>query len=232
MQTRPRHPQSHDRRTREFVCHRLSSAAFTLVETLLVVALVALVAGTAVALLSGTQEKADKQLIQTECATIRRAVLQFRADLGQSPQHLAELLQSPNPSDTLGGWWWRSSSDKLPTALYSYDPATRRGWNGPYLKIDTLSDADQSAIEKRLVTSGSYAVTSADPAAGKRLAAMLSRYATYPQKYRNNDPAQPVSHYQLDASESSELAVRFVVDPLAPPDEAVVVARLKLGVEP
>jgi type II secretory pathway pseudopilin PulG len=210
----------------------LTTGAFTLLETLLVVALLALVAGTAVALLSGTREKADEQLIQTECAEIRRAILQFRADLGQSPQRLAELLQSPNPGNALGGWWWRSAGDRLATTLHSHDPATRRGWNGPYLKADALSDANQSGAEKRLISTGIYAVTAADPTSGERLAVMLSRYATYPQRYQNDDASRPVSHYQLDASDSSELAVRFVADPLAAPDEAVVVARLKLGVEP
>jgi prepilin-type N-terminal cleavage/methylation domain-containing protein len=82
---------------------RSRGRGFTLVELVMVVAMVALVAGMAVVAASGIGEKADTQVAQAECAEIRKACLRFAADMGEPPRALAELLQSPDPSDTLGG---------------------------------------------------------------------------------------------------------------------------------
>lgn len=196
---------------------------------LLVVAILAVVAGAAVVLSSGAVEQTDQQMIQAECAAIRTAALAFRADMGDAPQRIAELLQSPDPTDRRGGWWWRAEDDKPPQALYSYDPATRRGWNGPYLRADHVSAADDETVEARLTGSATHEESVAAPSSGRRLAILLSRYTTFPQK---TDGDRLVSHYQFDTAEAHELAVRFVRDPLVSPGGEQVISRVGLGVEP
>jgi len=210
-------------------CRRaLRAAAFTLTEMLIVVGVVAIVAGAVVMLSTGAVERADEQMVRAELAEVRKAVLEFRSDVGEAPRLIAELLQSPDPSDARGGWWWRTD-DTPPEALYAFDPATRRGWAGPYLHADDVSADDDETAEARLVGAVTYEESVAVPSAGRRLTILLSRYTTFPQKTGGD---RLVSHYQFDAADAGELAVRFVRDPLAPPGSEQVVVRLGLGIEP
>jgi prepilin-type N-terminal cleavage/methylation domain-containing protein len=203
-------------------------AAMTLMELLAVVAILALVAGMATIFFGGVGQRADEQLATAECAEIRSAVQRFAADMGEPPRLLAELLQSPDPADSMGGWWWRT--DGTPTPAYrAFDPATRRGWNGPYLQSVCVSGSSQSTCEARLKSNGQYEQFEANPESGKRLAILRSKYASYPQATCNGRLA---SHYQLDLTKPDDLAVRFVRDPAAPPAQAGVVAQLCTGVKP
>ncbi len=195
---------------------------------LVVVALLGIVAGTVVMITSGVSQRTDDQMVQAECAEIRKAVHRFRADMGEPPRFLAELMQPPDPADASGGWWWRTNGTPA-SSLRSFDPATRRGWSGPYLQSDLASPATQETAEYRLVGAATYEQATSALATGKRLAVLLSRYTTYPQQ---QDGARMVSHYQLDFSDPNEAALRFIKDPLATPGQAQVVARLGLGLQP
>ncbi|MCX7804146.1 MAG: prepilin-type N-terminal cleavage/methylation domain-containing protein [Planctomycetota bacterium] len=201
---------------------------FTLVELLAVVAIVAIVAGIAVILTGEICERTDRQAVLAELAGIRKAFLRFAADMGEPPRYLAELMQSPDPSDPLGGWWWRTDGTPAPR-LRSYDPATRKGWNGPYVKAEAVSEAAQEAAEARLVAPATYERAESNAGSGKRLSILLSDCGTWPQK---TDGTRLVSHYQLDYSDPEEIFVRFIADPLAPAGEARAIARLGLGVKP
>lgn len=191
---------------------------------LVVVAILGVMFGIAVMMTSGVSPRTDDQMIQAECAEIRKAAHRFRADMGEPPRFLAELMQSPDP---VGGWWW---TDNAPSpSLRTYDPITRRGWNGPYLQSDFASVATQATIESRLVGTTTYERATSVLATGKRLTVLLSRYTTYPQQ---QDGSTLVSHYQLDFSDPNEIAVRFVKDPLAAADQIQIVTRLGLGLQP
>jgi prepilin-type N-terminal cleavage/methylation domain-containing protein len=204
------------------------SRGFTLAELVIVVAIMALVAGIVIMAVGGVGRNADAQLAQAECAEIRRAALRFAADMGQPPRCVAELLQSPDPSDALGGWWWRTDGTPAP-GLRSFDPATGRGWSGPYLHSEFVSSGEGQASEARLMTASAAQTAASDNAAGRRLAVLLSAYPTHPQK---TVEGRTLSHYQMDAGDPAELFVRFVHDPSVPVGETVVVARLGLGMTP
>lgn len=63
-----------------------SGAGFTLLELLIVVAILALVAGVVVMSLEGTQDQAAQQLGQSEILEIKKAILQFKQDTGWLPK--------------------------------------------------------------------------------------------------------------------------------------------------
>ena len=117
--------------------------AFTVLELLVVVAILAALAGIAVSAVDRGQERSSADLVTTELGRIAEAVRQFRSDVGRSPKLLAELMQSPTNTDTLGGWWWPGAQLPVPPL---YDPAIRRGWNGPYLQAEfrSFKDSDSS----------------------------------------------------------------------------------------
>ncbi len=212
---------------------------------LVVIAIMAVVAGGVVWLSGGARGAAEEKAIQAELATIRKACLQFKADMGEPPQYLAELMQSPDPADSPGGWWWREPSSRPDARLCKFDPATGRGWNGPYIKaefVSTDTDADAGddpdrATELRLETAASYVPSghTSPPvvsSVGKRLAILVSDFQGGQKRYPG-DARRLLSHYQLDLTRSDETFVRFVEydqgsDPLAPAS-ARKVAGLGLG---
>lgn len=200
---------------------------FTLVEMVVVVAILGVVAGIVVYLVAGAQDSAETKALQAELSEIRKASQRFAADMGEPPRYLAELMQSPEPADSLGGWWWRTDGTPAPR-LRSFDPAVARGWNGPYIKSEAVSSGTQEATESRLKTASTYESAASSKPQGKRLSILLSDYS----KGQKKDGARLASHYQLDFTDSNEIFVRFVQDPLSPPESAIVVARLGLGVRP
>jgi prepilin-type N-terminal cleavage/methylation domain-containing protein len=201
---------------------------FTLVELLVTIAILSVVAGMAVYLVSGVQNSGETQAVQAELVTIRKACLRFKADMGEPPRYLAELLQSPSSSNGLGGWWWRT--DGTPAArLRSFDPVVGRGWNGPYLCAELTSAAAEEASESRTNAGGVMESISSDNSAGKHLTLLRSEYGCHPQK---KDGDKTLSHFQLDFSVADRISVRFLHDPLQTPCESNVVARLDLGLKP
>ncbi len=207
--------------------HRTSG--FTLLEMLLVVAILAAAAGIVVVAASGARQTAEREAVGVELVRIREACRRFVVDMGEPPQFLAELMQSPDGTDGLGGWWWRGTSDMPRDTLRSFDPATGRGWNGPYVLPEETGEDGAETSEARLVSASTYDKQESSDAAGRRLAMLRSDFGTYGQK---ESGGRFLSHYQLDASNSGELAVRFIEDPSVAADETVVVARLGLGVAP
>lgn len=206
---------------------------FSLIEMLLVVAIMSVVAGAVMMVFSGgTIEQADRQLIMTDCAAIRDAAMRFQHDMGEPPKFIAELLQSPDPDEAGGGWWWREVQP--PARFFSYDPAIRRGWSGPYLAADNTvtSSAETGEDGWKTMTRESGV---ADSAAGGRLTILASRHSSYPQRFVEDPHRRTrtfVSHYQFDVSDGGEPVVRFVADPLVSPGSEHIICRLALGIEP
>ncbi len=225
----------------------MSKRAFTLIELMIVMAVIAVISGMIVVQLQGIGRASDEKLVVAELATIREAALRFKHDMGQPPQFIAELLQSPDPSniDGMGGWWWRSNGNHpvpnaqlpaLPNAsLYEYDPAIDRGWNGPYLQRELLSDIENKLREVRenpASASNSQGTIESDNTASppKKMAILKSDYNSFPQVVTTSDE-RIVSHYQFVFDDSSgEIVVRFLNDPAV--TNPRVVAKINLGITP
>jgi hypothetical protein len=160
--------------------------------------------------------------------------------MGEAPQFIAELLQAPDPADSnFGGWWWRKNSGhtgaistlpNLPLArLYTFDKATGRGWNGPYLQIEFVSKTGEETRETHIDTSGTAITINSDTTnADKQLITFLkAQYNTITQA---SDTGRFVSHYQFDFSDPNEIKLRFLSDPIAGTVE--VLKEIGLGIKP
>jgi general secretion pathway protein G len=71
---------------------RLERAGFTLVEILLVVAILGILAAIVVIKTTGQAEKARRQATWTQIAALKTAVAQFEMEVGRLPKDLQELV--------------------------------------------------------------------------------------------------------------------------------------------
>ncbi|MCO5172520.1 MAG: type II secretion system GspH family protein [Planctomycetes bacterium] len=130
-------------------------AGFTLLELLVVVAILATIAGGVIATLGGVEEEAGRDLTRHQLAELKRAVLRFRADTGhlpkQGPFDLAQGQGGPAGGSGVAGlrdgetatWFYSPANlDQLlrepvradgTPVLPPWVPDRRRGWRGPYL---------------------------------------------------------------------------------------------------
>lgn len=148
-------------------------AGFTLMELLVVIALLGILAGVATMAYEGVQDEGRDDVTRFEMAQIREALLQFRRDTGEFPCRVYRNgVYSPDsagisrlnftglPATSLADYqtWCRNGSvgqqdDALSLLLkFPYDdtdtafmgllwnPDTKRGWNGPYVKDTGLAD--------------------------------------------------------------------------------------------
>lgn len=119
---------------------------FTLLELIVVVAILAMVAGGAALSLAGVQEQAGVDVCQAELAAIRDAVRRFKADTGFLPRQGPFDLVSRGgavPDPTEGAAWFDAPANLSQLyanplqgtghALETWSPTRRRGWHGPYL---------------------------------------------------------------------------------------------------
>lgn len=103
-----RSTQRQSRRTR-----RAAQAGFTLVELLLVLVILALIAGLVLPSIIGQAEGAKARSAASQISRLSMAVESFYLDTGNTPQSLEDLVENP------GG---------------------AAGWNGPYVKKQLLKD--------------------------------------------------------------------------------------------
>lgn len=128
--------------------HHFTRAAFTLLELLVVVAILAVLAGTAIMALNDTQAQVEADVAQTEMLELKQAILRFQRDTGWLPKQGPFNLDSrpggfaPLPAGASEAWFdspanfWQLYENPLGGTghpLETWNPATRRGWNGPYL---------------------------------------------------------------------------------------------------
>ncbi|MES2502472.1 MAG: prepilin-type N-terminal cleavage/methylation domain-containing protein [Pseudomonadota bacterium] len=97
------------------------SQGFTLLELLVVVALLGLISAAAVIGLDGVEKDAALQITKTEMIEIRKALRQFKQDVGRFPD-------TTHPAD-----FSQVTSGSLPDGLVTFSVDTARGWRGPYL---------------------------------------------------------------------------------------------------
>jgi type II secretion system protein G len=90
------------------------AGGFTLLEALMVVAILATIAALVLPMLDDTQEGAFQDAARHELAAFRDACLHFKADARREPASFAELVT-------------------LPASLAAWDKDLQRGWRGPYL---------------------------------------------------------------------------------------------------
>lgn len=123
--------------------------AFTLLEMVLVVAIMATIAGTVVALTGDLQDTVSLDLRLHEMTAIREALLRFHADTGYFPgEGPFDLDTRPGGFVPLGArppqWHdcaanvWQLAQNPLEGTshpLRVWDPDRRRGWHGPYLAM-------------------------------------------------------------------------------------------------
>ena len=140
------------------------SRAFTLVELLLVVFILAAVAATTASLATQADEQFRFDDTRARREEVRRAILGdpllkangqpvvsgFAADVGRAPVSLRELL---DPA--------------LPPPAWSFDPVAQQwaGWRGPYLRGDTIVDPSDPIDGQRRVYRDGWANLGPDPAA-------------------------------------------------------------------
>ena len=102
---------------------RTAQGGFSLIEILIVVALIATIAGVVANQVFGGQDRAKVKIAQSQLASLAGKVEQFEMDTGSLPNSLNDLVT-------------QSGSTK--------------GWLGPYSKESELKDPWNTAIEMRV----------------------------------------------------------------------------------
>ena len=139
------------------IFNKKNEAGFTLLELLIVVAVLVILAGGAMLVLGGVETDAAWQVSSTEMLEVKNALLRFRADTGflprQGPFELATLAGGPCSSGAVNGQaslptgksraWFCSPVNFYPLytnslagtghPLEAWQPDTGRGFRGPYL---------------------------------------------------------------------------------------------------
>ena len=132
---------------------------FTLLELLIVAAILVAIAGIGISNLSGVTDRANDGLVLAEMQTIAKAIRQFKQDTGYYPKtgpfnledksggrvEYDNLPDEAGSSNTVKERWFNSPanfyqllSTESPLAgtnhqLKKWNPETGRGWRGPYL---------------------------------------------------------------------------------------------------
>jgi type II secretory pathway pseudopilin PulG len=146
-----------------------ATGAFTLIEIVLVIAILATMSGLVIASMQGVEERATSNITTHELNEVRRAVQQFRADTGFMPKRGPfNLVTRPQdggavPVPTFPGGegevWFDAPANltqlfecPLPSThpLATWDAGRRRGWRGPYL----VRGVDGRVVMARLSADG------------------------------------------------------------------------------
>lgn len=96
-----------------------AQSGFSLIEILIVVALIALIAGMVANQVFGGQDRAKVRMAQSQIAALAGKVSQFEMDTGEVPQRLDELVSA---SSNMKGW----------LGPYSKESELKDPWNTPF----------------------------------------------------------------------------------------------------
>lgn len=89
-----------DRRKR----NKRRAAAFTLLEVLLVLAILVTLGAMATRLVTGQQDKADRSAARAQVQLLSRTIEQYRFDMKKMPESLDELVEKPSDSKMAERW--------------------------------------------------------------------------------------------------------------------------------
>lgn len=143
--------------------HSRHNAAFTLVEMLAVIAILAVVSGMVVLAVSGVQETATRTVAERQLSTVREAMLRFRNDMGFYPgdgplapdqldlSHIGGRPRTPAWAVHPMNFWmlFEPPVDRVDPRRWEWNPANARGWRGPYLQLADLAKLDlEGSIRK------------------------------------------------------------------------------------
>ncbi len=114
-----------------------AAAGFTLLELLLVIAVIGIIGGIVMVAMDRVSDDASVQLTQTEMQAIARALRQFKHDVGYFPDTANAIANNKK----LALLYACQASTSATTASYdshcsTWDIDTGRGWHGPYLSDD------------------------------------------------------------------------------------------------
>lgn len=95
---------------------RYRARGMTLVELVVVLVIIAAIAGLAITVVGSTAEEGREQATRVSMTNMRSAIDgPYRLHVGTQPESIADLLRKP-------------------AAVPLFNPATQRGWNGPYVR--------------------------------------------------------------------------------------------------
>jgi len=121
-----------------------SRRGFTLLELLVVVAIIAIIAGGVIMSFGGVQDESSLQIVQSEMLEIKKAVLQFKQDTGYLPKQgpFALGVDCTSPADADEEHFcspanfqqiYNEPVDSSNNPVMPWNINTSRGWRGPYL---------------------------------------------------------------------------------------------------
>lgn len=126
-----------------YLTFRKFDSGFTLLELLAVITLIGLLATFAVSALSGIEQDSTVKITQIEMVELRKALRQFKQDVGHFPDELAATYPDEQKRIAL----LVKCSDDQVTNPEHFDPQCSpwnidlaKGWRGPYVLSDGLTD--------------------------------------------------------------------------------------------
>lgn len=122
---------------RTYSQHMKKQQGFTLLELLVVVSVLATLAGITAVAMDGYEQDAQEQLVKVEMKRIASAIYRFKEDTGYFPEE--GIFGSANSSEAEKSnleWLFSLPNDKNGNpVLWNINSA--KGWHGPYLEISS-----------------------------------------------------------------------------------------------
>jgi prepilin-type N-terminal cleavage/methylation domain-containing protein len=143
--------------------------AFTLLELMIVVGVLALVSGFAVLAYTGVREETEYNLAERQVALVRDALVRFRQDMGYYPgegplqvgflnlNNIGGQARSEDWAAHPMNFWmlFEKPIDAVDPNRWDWKPGVARGWRGPYLTLPINARLDGSGEAEWLFAEGS-----------------------------------------------------------------------------
>ncbi len=112
-----------------------SQQGFTLLELMVVVSVLAAMAGIAAVAMDGYEREAQEQLVHTEMKRIANAIHRFKADTGYYPK--TGIFADNTDNDANLEWLFSQPVASGGVPSMDWNATTGRGWHGPYLALES-----------------------------------------------------------------------------------------------